>query len=129
TGGDVIQLSRMFCYLSGQIEAGLIGSDQGCTIQGVVESAKKRGVCLEATFPYSGCYDTSVPPNAITEASQHLARTHAVMQSERDCFSFLASGVGGLICGVPWVQSLVSNSGVVEQLYGGVLGMHAIPLV
>lgn len=129
TGGDVIQLSRMFCYLSGQIEAGLIGSDCGCTIQGVVESAKKRGVCMEATFPYSGRYETGIPDAAVFEAGGHQARSHCVMQSERDCFTFLASGVGGIICGVPWIESLARNPGVVEQLYGSTLGMHAIPLV
>jgi len=129
SGGGVVQLSRMFCYLSGQIAAGLIGSDQGCTIGGAIQGAKERGAPLESTFPYSGHYETDIPQPAIDEAVQHKLRSHSVLTSERDVFGFLAKGIGGVICGVPWNQSLASNDGVVETAHGKILGMHAIPLV
>lgn len=129
TGGGVVQLSRMFAYLVGQKQCGLIGRDEGCTIEGVVDGAKLVGSCLEATFPYPNRYMTDIPAAAIAEAPAHKIRTHTPMRSYDDCFGFLSAGLGSLIAGVRWVNALAQNNGVVERLGGRMWGYHAIPLV
>lgn len=129
TGGNVVQLSRMFCYLAGQQMCGLFGADQGSTIEGVVEASKRVGVCLESTFPYPGRYITSVPNSATIEAAQHKLRSHVNIGGYQQGFDFVGSGVGGLIIGIDWVQSLINCTGIVDSLRGGSVGGHALAIV
>ena len=75
TGGDVVQLSRMFSYLAAQKMDGLLGRDTGATISGAVKAAKTFGTCLESTFPYPSRYVDSIPTAALSEAGEHRPRS------------------------------------------------------
>jgi C1A family cysteine protease len=130
TAGQVIQLARMFCYLTGQKQCGLLGGDNGCTIQGVMEAAKQVGICKEDTFPYTGQYSTKIPDAAFVEAKPHTLGVYSMLKNEREVFAFLSSGNGGVGMGVDWRQSLAGNKdGLIESSTGGVMGGHAVPLV
>lgn len=129
TQGGIVQLSRQFAYLNGQKHCGLFGSDQGGTIDGVCEAAKQDGVCLEDTFPYPGRYVTDIPQAAYDEAKGHKLRSYVFLHSYREVFNFIASGLGAVCCGVPWVDSFAQNNGVIEQQYGNEYGWHAVPIV
>ena len=130
TGGEAIQLSRMFGYLAGQQQDGLIGRDQGATIHGSVQGARELGCCLEATFPYPRSYTAIIPPAATEEARAHRVRTHAVLRSYDDCFRWLASGVGAIEIGILWTSSLTANeTGVIQEVRGAVQGGHALAVV
>lgn len=129
TKGDEIQLSRMFAYIVGQRESGISG-DSGATISGVVAAAKRKGICLEETWPYPSHYTTEIPDDAFREAGQHKLINHSVLGSYSDCWRFLASGVGAIEIGVPWKSSLANNrSGVIEDASGQTYGGHAVAIV
>lgn len=131
TRGGIVQLSRMFSYLAAQ-KIDNIHGDEGATISGAIRGAMQYGCCLESTFPYPTAYVPleSVPPAAIAEGKHHLLRSHAVMQNYRDCFEFLASGMGGVQIGINWTQELADNkSGVIESARGQNLGGHALAIV
>ena len=130
TGGEVIQFSRFFSYLVGQKEAGLLGSDQGCTINGVVRGAKNYGLCLESTMPYPRSYHSSIPQDALREAIDRQLLQHAVLRNYNDVFEWLATGVGAVIIGIPWRESLASNrTGVINDASGDTYGGHAVGIV
>ncbi len=130
TGGAVIQLSRMFAYLTSQKECGLIGQDQGATIDGAAKASAEFGACLEATFPYPNPvrYSTGIPDAALTEGRLHVAKSHSVFTAYQQIFDFLASGVGAVQIGIDWVQSLIQSTGVVDSLSGQSAGGHALCL-
>lgn len=126
TGGEVIQISRMFCYLMGQKESGLFGSDQGASISGSVSSLNRNGAPLEERFPYPLRYVTNIPSIAVEEARQHLVRSVSPLRSYEDVFAFLALGIGAVEIGIDWTVGLANNtSGVIElnncggRSYGG----------
>lgn len=129
TQGRVTALSRMFSYLVGQQAAGLFGRDAGCTISGVVRAAKQVGCCREELFPYPTSYISAIPAAAQEEASQHRLQQHSVLNSYQRVFEFLAAGIGAVVIGVPWRQSLAETEGVIERLQGTVYGGHAVALV
>lgn len=129
TKGGIVQLSRQFAYLNGQKHCGLFGEDQGGTIDGVCEAAKADGVPQESTFPYPGHYVTSIPQAAYDEAKGHKLRSYTFLKSYQEVFAYLATGVGAVCCGVPWVESFANNEGIIEEQSGGMYGWHAIPLI
>lgn len=130
TGGQVIQVSRMFCYLMGQAESGLLGRDQGASISGSVSSLNKNGAPLEDRFPYPQRYTTNIPGPAKDEAKQHLLRSVTPIHSYEAAFSFLANGIGAIEIGIDWTAGLASSNGVIElnNIGGGVYGGHALAI-
>lgn len=129
TRGQVIQLSRMYAYLTAQMESGISG-DQGATISGAMQAAKRRGCCLETTFPYPGRYTPTIPQAAHAEAKDHKLKNHAVLRDYSQCFNFLASGVGGIEIGIPWTSTLANNrTGVIESAGGQTYGGHALAII
>lgn len=132
SGGGILTLSMMYCYLQNQVECGLIGRDQGATIDGSVRAGMRTGVALEETFPYPNPvrYSTDIPPAAIAEGKQHLIAKHMVMRSYDDCFTWLSSGVGVILIGVPWLQGMTRVGPTMElsDLHGQMLGGHALVL-
>lgn len=130
TGGQVVQLSRMFGYLAGQQQDNLLGSDQGATITGSVRGARETGCCRESTFPYPQRYTPQIPQPALDEAGQHRVRQHSVLKSYDDCFRWLASGVGAIEIGILWTASLAENTtGVIDAQNGSIYGGHALAVV
>lgn len=130
TGGSKAQFSRMYCYLTGQQEAGLFGSDQGCFIDAGVRALKKRGFCLETTFPYPGRYVTSIPQAAFDEGSSHKIQSHTVISSLDELIQFNGRGIGGVIGGIPWYGSFANaRDGLIDSLGGGMFGWHAVAFI
>jgi hypothetical protein len=127
--GTEVDLSEDFTYLTGQKEAGIRG-DNGGTIAAVVQAVKKYGLCREETMPYSPNYVTNVPREAFDEAGEHLIQSHTQLYSYEDCFKFLSAGIGAIVIGIPWVESLARHQGTdpVEEVGGQVLGQHCVCL-
>lgn len=132
SGGGLLSLSMMYCYLQNQIESGLIGRDQGATIDGSVRAAMRTGFALEETFPYPNPvrYSSEIPPAATAEGKLHLIARHMVMRSYDDCFAWISSGVGVILIGVPWLQGMTRVGRTMElgDLSGSMLGGHAMVL-
>ena len=128
TKGDEIQLSRMWAYLMGQRESEITG-DQGATITGVIQSAKKNGLCLEETFPYPQRYSTDIPPGSEDEAREHKILNHTVLRGYDECFAYLLAGFGVIEIGIPWKASLAhNNDGVIQKSEGQIFGGHAVAI-
>lgn len=130
TGGQVVTLSMMYAYLENQRACGLLGQDQGATIDGSCRAALETGICLEATFPFPARYTTEIPPAAETEGKLHLIRSHAVMRSYDDILAWIASGVGVVLIGIPWVTGLINAGPRIEyrDAKGHSVGGHALAL-
>lgn len=128
--GGLVQLSIMYCYLENQRACGLLGADQGATIDGSVRAATETGFALEETFPYPDRYSTDVPRAALAEGRLHLIKSHSVMRSYDDVFTWLASGVGVVLIGVPWLSGMTQVGPTMESsdLHGSMLGGHAMLL-
>lgn len=128
--GEKIHLSAMYSYLAGQTMDGLLGNDSGATITGSVRGAREMGLCLETTFPYPDQYTPRIPEAARTEGPEHPIRRHVICRSHEDCFTWLSSGVGGIIIGIMWTEELAENkSGVIQSARGAVYGGHALAVV
>jgi hypothetical protein len=127
--GTQVDLSEDFTYLTGQKEAGIRG-DNGGTIAAVVQATKKYGLCREETMPYSEQYVTTVPREAFDEAGEHLIQSHTSLYSYEDVFKFLSAGIGAVVIGIPWVESLARHRGTdpVEEVSGQVYGAHCVAL-
>lgn len=130
TGGQVVDLSMMHAYLENQRACRLLGADQGATIDGSCRAAKSAGICLEETFPFPERYATHVPGAAKTEGLRHLIQSHAVLRSYEDCYQWLASGVGVILFGIPWMASLANAGPRIEfrDAKGRAIGGHAMCL-
>lgn len=132
TRGSVIQLSRMFAYLTAQQVDNLLGRDAGCTISGCAKAARDTGVCLESTMPYPDPvrYHTQIPQAARAEASQHKLQRHSVLRSYQEVLDWITTGQGGVQIGIAWVESLANNkTGVIESVGGRNYGGHALALL
>lgn len=126
--GKIVQLSRMFSYLTGQKLDGLLGRDSGSTISGGIQAAQKYGICLEEQFPYPNPvrYTTQIPQSAYEEASNFRLRAFADCKNYDDVLTFLAGKAGGVSIGVEWNDSWVKP--VVERVSSGG-GGHAVSLI
>ena len=129
TGGMIEVFSMMYAYLQNQIACGLIGRDQGATIDGSARASRETGICREATFPYPGHYLTGIPDAAVQEGKLHLIQNHSVMKSY-DEYQWLASGVGVVLIGVEWTSGMTQVRKTMERgdLRGQTLGGHAMVL-
>jgi hypothetical protein len=125
TRGGVVDLSPQFSYRVGQMKCGIRG-DQGCTITGVVQGAQDYGVLLEEDLPYTGDYALEPSRTNFDTARNHLVKTHTALYSYNDVFNFLAAGLGAVVIGIPWQESLANHRQTKEpidsvdgQSYGG----------
>lgn len=131
---DEKQFSRLFAYLESQRIDGLLGSDRGSTISGGTRVAETIGLCSEDLLPYR----TPYPRNARTLVTDQMraaaepfrVRSHSVLRSYRECFDYLASGVGGINIGTAWNNSFYARDGVLERVsIGRRDGGHATALL
>lgn len=123
------QHSRMFAYLGAQAESGYLGSDDGASIAGAVESLKTRGVCLEATFPYPHAYTTRIPKAATEEALKYRIKNHSPLRSYDLVWQWLTSGFGGVCIGITWTTACDACTGIFTpelMRKGRVRGGHAL---
>ena len=126
TQGQIIQLNRMFSYITGQEACGLVGKDQGSTIAGVVNAARGAGICPEEVWPYSGRYTTRVPQRAREAANNHKLRQWTRLNSYGQIFDFLAMGQGAVILGIRWTSEYADTDGIIRKVKGRNLGGHAL---
>lgn len=127
--GQVTQFSPLFAYYATQKIDGLLGSDQGSTISGGAECAKRFGACPLDVMPYPNpvVYTGVIPAPAWPAAEVFKIQHHVMCRSYDDVFTFLASGQGGVELGIGWNSSMSPNAeGVIDTYdrHGG--GGHAI---
>lgn len=125
--GEVIQFSRQGAYILSQRESGISG-DRGATITGAVKAAEKVGFVPESIWPYPNPvrYDTRIPDGALEAAANYKIRSSVWLDSYDDIFSFISSGVGGVLIGIIWDSYCRNCNGVLEQYSGTGSGGHAV---
>lgn len=124
----IIQFSAMWCYLMTQKEDGLLGRDQGSTIDGGRRVAMKHGICPLEFFPYPNPvrYSTKIPQAAIDEAPKYRIRSHVICRNYDDVFGFLSRGLGGVEIGIGWNGTMTPDTNGVIKSYRGGGGGHAL---
>ena len=122
----IVQLSRMHGYLGSQKHSGLLGRDQGATIRGALQFVESDGIGREIMFPYPNPvrYSTRIPDDAAVDGRNYRSKTHSECRSYDDCFQYLASGMGGVLLGIQWLQSMSANP--ITEYAGGGGGGHAV---
>lgn len=106
--GTEVQLSRAWAYLLSQKFDGLLGRDQGSTLDGGSKAAGQIGLVFESDFPYdddyrailsffNANYDSLVP-----KAKDFQLRTEVPLGNYDEIYHFLASGVGPVHIGIMW---------------------------
>lgn len=127
---QILQLSRQYAYIETQRLDGLIGRDQGSTINGGVKLAKTRGICEEALWPYTGRYVTKPAQTTLEQCYENALQSriaqHFVMHSYEDVLEFIDRGTGGVSFGIGWGSS-VDRPIVDTYKRGG--GGHAIAVL
>lgn len=126
--GEVIQFSPMWAYLMTQKIDGLLGHDNGSTIDGGRKSAEQNGSCPLTVFPYPNPvhYSTKIPDGAPIAAEPFKIRNHAMIRSYDDAMAFLGSGQGGIEIGISWGAGLQPDSNGIVHSYRGGAGGHAL---
>lgn len=104
TRGKVVQLSRWFAWLESQkVDGGRATPNRGISIQAAAEVAKTLGLPLETLCPFQGeDFDATVTPEAYADAATRKLKTAFWIESRDELFSFLQSGAGAAVIGVPW---------------------------
>lgn len=101
--GDIVQLSRMFAWVESQKQDGRPSKNDGITIWSSVQVIKKIGLPLEELAPYQvGNWYTEFSEETYGDANTRKAENHYKMKSVEDIRDFVKSGMGGILCGVPW---------------------------
>lgn len=125
----VEQLARMGAYLAAQKLDGLLGRDQGATIDGQAKAAKQYGTAPERFFRYPSAYTSHVPDEYWREAAKCKCGSTTVLRSADEMLAFLGRGIGGVVIGIPWTESMANSRGLVESVGGRTLGGHALAVV
>lgn len=99
--GDITQLSRWFAYVGTQKIDGIRG-DQGSTISGGAELAKRYGICPEELYPYPRSYTYTISQAQYDAAAPFKLKTARRMETVDDVRNWLDGGMGGINIGVRW---------------------------
>lgn len=128
TGGNVIQLSRMYAYLRSQ-QFDDIRGDSGSTLSGGTKTAKE-GICLEAIGPYTSSYPGwNWITQAMTEnAKNYKLKTHSVIRSADEVRQYIGSGIGIVQIGIAWNSTMTPDSRGCIRRWSPGGGGHAIVL-
>lgn len=129
SGDTKLQLSRAYGYYETQRIDGLLGRDQGSTINGGVRLASEKGIPLEELWPYEPRYNPK-PPKPLAELYE-AAKPYRIGRSTRlttydGIRTFLGSGQGAVHLGITWNSSV--DKAVVNSFSGASGGGHAIGL-
>ena len=112
---SVKQLSRWYAYKMGQKCWGHEGRDVGCSIQGVVDAAKKYGMPLESVVPYPAEYNNKpFSQVAHDNAAMFRIKSHIRLTSFDDWINFIDGGFGAICFGVVWTKRMRSCTGVLK---------------
>lgn len=127
SGGDVVQLSKMFAYLVSQ-QYDRITSDRGSTLSGGTKCVREVGICPDAIAPYPSRYPghgwlTQTMKDA---APAYRMSTHTVLRSATETKQFIGSGIGIVHIGISWGTSMTPDrNGCVRRFSPGG-GGHAV---
>ncbi len=127
--GQYIELSPQFAYIENQKAAGMLGSDNGATIEASVRAAAETGICTEAVCPWPGRYVPSVLPAAESEGRLHLIAGHAVLTQLPDVRAWLGHRQGPVLIGVTWTEGMSQCLGGIIDNIGRPIGGHALVLI
>lgn len=130
TGGEVVQISRMYVYVMGQRVDGIRG-DQGAQITGGITSLKRDGGCAEDLMPYTGRYFDTVPSAAIQDGKKHLLKNVTKMTDIEQMDAYLRTGTGVILMGITCDDSVYQcrADGVIDKPWGEDHGGHALCLI
>jgi len=109
---NVPQLSRWFSYKTGQKLWGHEGRDIGCSIQGVVDAAKRFGHCLESIVKYPSAYNNSpFQQAALADALNRRIQSHTPIETCEDWINYIDAGFGAVVFGVVWTKRMRACTG------------------
>lgn len=69
--GEFIRRSMWQAYISSQRMCGMVGRDNGATLQGALKAANEIGVCRNDLCPMPNSYTTNIPQAALDDAAKH----------------------------------------------------------
>ena len=127
SGGDVVQLSKMFAYLVSQEFDG-ISSDRGSTLSGGTKCLNQVGICPDSVAPYPSRYPGHrwLTSSMRQAAAKYKMETHTVLRSAIECKQFIGSGLGIVQIGIPWGRAMTPDrSGCIRSFAPGG-GGHAV---
>lgn len=96
TGGEIVQLSRRKAYIDTQEIDGLLGADNGSTIDGGRELATRKGFSLEIVCPYQDVYPSKAERDrilAIPREPRFLIKSGILVESYDHCLQLIAGGM------------------------------------
>lgn len=133
TGGQSIQLSRLFAYLGSQKIDGIMG-DSGSTLHGGAKLSTGQGICLESVFPYPrpvryprGGHN-AITAEAWENAKNFRIRTTKFITEEPEVKQWLGSGAGLVEIGIAWGNAMEPDqNGFIDSFRAG-SGGHAVSL-
>jgi hypothetical protein len=128
TRGEIVQLNRMFAYLTSQRMDNIRG-DSGSTISGGAAAAQQYGSCLEALWPYPGYYTQAIPPACFPEAQQRKLRFSKTLRSYDEVLRWLVHGMGGIVIGIGWNNTCEPDADGCVTAYRSGGGGHAVALL
>ncbi len=134
--GSLDQRSRWAAYVWGQEECG-IATDSGVQIDGLCRALRRRGLCEERLWKFTGVYHRSPPGGAealrlcLENAAEcRLTSWEVLRDGYAGVARWLQTGQGGIIAAVPWYTNWYSGVGaVMPSPNGAVSGYHAYPLL
>jgi C1A family cysteine protease len=128
TRGEIVQLNRMFAYITSQIIDDIRG-DQGSTLSGGAAASQKFGTCLEALWPYPGYYTRSIPTPCFDDAKQRRLRYSQTLRSYDEVLRWLVHGLGGVVIGIGWNHTCEPDAQGLVTSYKPGGGGHALAIL
>lgn len=111
SNGGTIQLSRMWMYLEAQRACGMLGSDQGASIAGVIQAMINVGCCFESEYPYPIHYQTTETAAERTSAALKKILGHQPLTSAQDIFDWQSQAKGPVLIGFNVTQAYENLTG------------------
>lgn len=102
TEGKITQFSPQWAYIESQRFDGLIGQDQGSTLNGGLKVAMNLGFCREEFWPYPGTYQTKPPKGreaCLADAGNFKIEKGIRLRNAQQVKDWIAGGVGACWCG------------------------------
>lgn len=124
-GGQGIEFSPMFAYLTNQKVDGITG-DQGATISGGIKASRQYGNAPDELFPFPGRYVSQIPQECFPAAEKHQLLAHTAITSADECRQAIGSGFP-VYLGIMWDGSM--DTPVLDSYRPGRGGGHAICLL
>lgn len=127
--GEEVQLSRSFAYLSSQEKDGLLGSDNGSTLNGGTWAAQ-RGIPDESIFAYRSSYREQLAAyredrDKVLAGPLYQCKSSVGVYSADEALAFIGSFSGAVQIGLDWNVSL-SDGWEIKTYKPARRGGHAV---